>query len=341
MAVSSTVLTDAIALLGEGNTFNAYENRLDQYNVTKFFMDNADKLAPKDFIENNKISARRPVKLPVLNATTNAFISTRDCDIAVPTNNSTNYTLTYVTLGFTAGIVPAVFQDNYISKEAALSDQIKSGVKSVFTQLETLGVAALEAGKTSVFSSTLFANDTTAYNLTLAQKEDFYKSLPAVMKRQILDYPVYDDIANTESIVMQEFLYNQGAANSTNTNYQFQPGSRYNFYRSNGITPGAGIGEVHYVAAPAAGGLYSWIDIDAQMRNKVSEGQFWDVMTDPIMGEEWGVYYKGACVDASAQLAGLERSFSQAWEFTKDFAFVTARNSTGDTPIVKFTIANV
>ena len=56
MAVSSTVLTDAIALLGEGNTFNAYENRLDQYNVTKFFMDNADKLAPKDFIEKNKIS---------------------------------------------------------------------------------------------------------------------------------------------------------------------------------------------------------------------------------------------------------------------------------------------
>jgi len=338
MALTPTVLNDAIALLGESNTFNAYENRLDAYNAYKYHVDNSELLLPKSTIESIKQSERQPEKVPVLNATTNAFISTRSCDIAVPTGTSEFYTLTWVTLGFTAGITKAFHADNYISAEQFIADQIKSGVKSVHEQLETLSVASLEAGKTTNFASSVYANAGGSYTVPQAEKDDFYKNIPAVMKRQILDSPVYDDIANTEALTTATFLQNQGAANSVNSQYQFQTANRFNFYRTNGITAGVGEDEIHYMAAPGAAGVYSWIDIDSRMRNEINSGQFMDVMTDPIMGDQWGVYYKRDCADESARLAGLERTMTEAWEFSKDFAFVTARNSTGDTPIVKFTI---
>jgi len=340
MALTTTVLNDAIAQLAANNTFNAYENRLDSYAAYKYHDDNADILLPKSVIENIKQSARQPEKVPVLNKTNNPFITARSCDITVPDSTSEFYTLTWGTLGFTAGISKAINVDNYITAEEQLADQIKSGVISVMEELESQAVASLEAGKTTDFKSTVYTNNGSEYTLTQAEKDDFYKNVPAVMRRQVLDANIYDDVANTEAATLQTFLQAQGAANATNTAYQFTD-QRYNFYRTNGIVPGGGIEETHYMAAPGAAGVYKWIDIDSKMRNEVNEGQFWDVMTDPIMGMEWGVYYKRNCANKSAELQGLERTLSEAWEFSCDFAFVTARNSTGDTPIVKFTIADV
>ncbi len=337
MALSTTVLNDAIAQLAANNTFNAYENRLDSYAAYKYHEDNAAGLLPADVIENIKKSARQPVKVPVLNKTSNPYISTRSCNISVPTGTSEFYTLTWGTLGFTAGISKAFHEDNYITAEAFLADQIKSGVISVMGQLETLAVASLDTGKTTNFASTVYTNDGSSYLVPQADKADFYKNIPAVMRRQVLDAPVYDDIANTEAATLQTFLDAQGAANATNTQYQFS-NQRYNFYRTNGITAGVGEDEVHYLAAPGAAGVYGWIDIDSRMNNEINAGQFMDVMTDPVMGMEWGVYYKRDCADESARLSGLERTLTEAWEFSKDFAFVTARNSADDTPIVKFVI---
>jgi len=338
MALTNTVLEDAIAQAAENNSFNAYEGeRLDQYGAYKYHEDNASILLPKDFIENIKSSARQPVKVPVLNNTGNTFISARSCDITPPDGTSEFYTLTWGTIGFTAGITPAVHEDNYISAEAYLAKQINDGMVSVMGQLETLSVASLEAGKTTNFASDVYADDGSSYLVPQADKDEFYKNVPAVMRRQVLGAPVYDDVANTEAATLQTFLQAQGQANATNTAYQFT-NQRYQHYRTNGIVAGVGEDEVHYMAAPGAAGVYKWIDIDSKMRNEVNAGQFWDVMVDPIMGMEWGVYYKKNCADKSAELAGLQRTLVEAWEWTCDYAFVTARNSTGDTPIVKFVI---
>jgi len=341
MSLNTTVLNDAIALLAPGNTFNKYENRIDEYAAYKYHQDNSNILLTESLIESIKNSERQPTKIPVLNKTVNPSINVRSCDIAVPDSVSEFYTLTYVTLGFTAGISKALNVDNYISAEEQLADQIKSGIISVMGDLESLAIASLEAGKTTNFASTVYANNGSEYTLTQAEKDGFYKNLPAVMRRQVLGSNVYDDIANTEAATLQTFLQAQGAANSENSEYQFTTQQRYNFYRTNGIVPGGGIEETHYVAAPGSAGVYQWIDNDAKMRNAVNEGNKWDVMSDPIMNMDWGVYYKRNCVDKSAEAAGYQRTLSEAWEFTSDFAFVTARNSADDTSIVKFTIDTV
>jgi len=339
MPVNATVLNDAIYLLQEQNDFNKYENRMSEYAAYDAHKKYANELLTKDAIESIKVSARQPVNIPVLNKNAGSVIDVRSCTIPDPTKDSEFVTLVWATLGFNIGITPAVLVDNYITAEAYLADQIKDGIKAVCEDLDALAVANLEAGKTGVFPYTVWANDGTEYQPTQAQKDDFYKSVPAAMKRHDLSFLPYIDIANTEAITLEMFQQSQGAANSVNEAYAFSNEmARFDFFRTNSITPAVGEDEIHYLAAPGSIGVYEWIDIDARLGHRINDGNYWTTMVDPIKGEQWGVRYFADCSNESAQLAGLQATMKEGWQWTKDYCFLTAHHSDTDTSILKAVI---
>lgn len=333
--ISSTVLNDAIALAGSSKV-NAFENRLSDYQAYAAFEKYAGDLLNKSTIEQIKMSARQPVKVPVLNKQAGSIITTRSCTIPSPDKDSAFLTLTWATVGFAVGIKRSVHTDNYITAEESLADQFKDGIKAVFADLDTSAVTALEAGKTATFPFSKYTDDGTKYTPTALQSDEFYRNVPALMKRHDLSGLPFIDIANTEAETTERFLQAQGAANSVNEAYAFNNEvAKYDFFRSNRVTPDLGDTEVHYLAAPGSIGTYNWIDIDSRANNKIHDGKFWTTMTDPIMGHEWGVYYVKDCADLSGELLGLNASMQEAWMFTKDVAFVTAYHSDTDRSIVK------
>lgn len=327
MAITATVFQDAIVQVGKKYTFNDAEKRLSEYQVVQAFKDNAGDLLPESTIKALRTSDARTEKVPVLAKHSATVISSRSCTITPDTPTSALKTLVWVTVGFAVGITPSDMANNYISQEDLLAHQFQMGLKAVMASLDSSGYTALEANKTATFSSTLYTNASGAYQVPLAKKLDFYKTVPAVMRRHDFNGRVID-IANTEAIIDPMYIQAQGGGNSVNLNYQVQ---NFDFYRSNRVVTGSGVLETHYLLPQGGLGIYNWIDFESRNKIKIHNGKGWDTYVDPIMGFEWGVYYDHDC-DAG--------KYKQKWNIVGDFAFVLPYASTTDTSVVKFELLN-
>jgi len=322
MSTAATVFQDAIVQANGSYTFNKFEGRLSEYSVIQAFHENAGIMLPESQIEKVRTAAVRPTKMPVLNAYAATLISNRSCVITPDSVTSGFKVMNWVTVGFAIGITPSVSANNYIDAETDLAFQIKMGLKAAFSSLDSMGYNTLELNKTGVFPSPLYANANGAYQVPADQKQDFYKKLPAVMRRHDFSGR-YIDIANTEAIIDPLYIQAQGSGNGQNLQYQVL---NMDFYRSNRVLTGAGVAETHYDMPQGAIGVYNWIDWEAKNRIKIHEGKGWDQYIDPILGFEWGTYFENDCQDGK---------FVKKMNFIADFAFLTAYSSNNDTSIVK------
>ena len=322
MSTTATVLQDAIVIASKQHTYNQFELRLSEYSVIQAFKDQANLMLPASTIEKVRVSTRRPVKIPVLNRYDATIITNRSCVIDPDENTSAFKTLSWVTLGFAIGVTPSVAVDNYISEADDLANQLNMGLKAVFESLDNSAYQKLETNKTAVSPSPLYTFANGAYQVPFSQKQDFYKKLPAVMRRHDFNGR-YVDIANTEAIIDPLYIQAQGSGNGQNLQYQVL---NMDFYRSNRVVTGAGVLETHYDMPQGAIGVYNWIDYESQIKQNIHLGKGWDQYVDPIMGFTWGVFYDHDCVDGR---------FVKKWNFVADFALLTAYSSNTDTAIVK------
>jgi hypothetical protein len=172
-----------------------------------------------------------------------------------------------------------------------------------------------------------------------ADKGNFYLNLPSVMKYNNVR-PRFSSVATTNEMILRDTIEEFGASNERDRSNELSP-SRYSFYNSNDIVNAVGVESTHYLFREGHIGVLNWIDPDARRGERIHESKFWDSFVDPVFGCDWGVYYSADCGDASAELAGLQRTKVEGWEFTADFAFITAvpNNLTaGDNAIYKFEI---
>lgn len=340
---NNTQLVDAILTINSDKYLNKFATRRPQYAAYNAFRDNTEMLVPASEIERVRTSERRPVKIALLDDYAHPTISVRSCDIACPDVGSSLYTMVWATIGFDVCSTPAVNNDNYISAAEQLAFQIDRGLHATAQALEILAVAELEANKTLVVdagSQFEYTFDGTAYQVSQAQKDQFYLTAPTVMEFNDVNGKLVD-VTTLNAEILQKNISQYQLYNQLNRDGELSP-SMWDFYRSKFVTNDVGVEQTHYITPEGSIGTLGWIDFDSRMRTRYHESKFYDTFVDPMFNMEWGVYYSADCYDASAQLAGLQATKREGWKFTRDFAFLVAKpDAAGHSPIHKFEITNV
>jgi hypothetical protein len=339
MAIFPTRLQDAIVYATDSQRLQQFESRLSDYDVVKAFQANTELLVPKAELEAAKMSSRHIAKLPVLNKLDFEIGDTRACTPAGLDSTTAFVTPSYSTYTFSFDMKPSYYAENYIKYQQDFAHKLSQGLKAFGETLDSAAVGFLETNLTQVNASPLFGGivgDTVV--VAADKKEEFYKSIPSIMRRNDLSGSLVLDIANPEAQIMYDSIARQGAGNSVNTAYQI---SNFAPYRSNRVLLDSGIAETHYLIPQGHIGMLDWIPMDFRQGQIISQGDLWSTVVDPIFGFTWGLRYKADCEDLSGEAGGisdLTSAFTEKFEFSIDIAFMTSYSSDTSSAIFKYAI---
>lgn len=339
-ALDATELQDAIITVGDRN-FNKWEGRRSKYGALRSAIDGANDMLPASMVEGMKNSESQIEKIPVLNKYNATVDTARSCTITCNNRVSTFKQLSYVTRGFTVCVADAINAGNYISRADDFAWQMAQGLKAVYNNLDVLAVNTLETNRnTSLVASNLSTVTDAAGDYELNDLEDIYYDIPALMSLNDLSDGRLQDVTNTEAQKMMWKYESQGQNNAVDLmkilNGDQTDASGYRHYLTNNITLGSTLREVHYVFPEGSFGLFTWNAYDFQKRTGNGVSRMF-TQEDPWFGIKWNVYETYECIDLST--LGTGRSgigYVNKFQFSADFAFLTAYASDGNTPIVKF-----
>lgn len=342
MAIFPTVLQDAIISVPTSDAFKQFEGRPSIYDVVKAFRDNTERLVPKSELESAKKSSRHVTKIPVLQKLSPVGVvgSARNCEPAAGTVDTAFASPTYSTYSFAFHMTPSWNEENYIKYQEEFAWNLMQRLQAFYAQLDTDLVAFLNTELSQVNASPLFGAPVAGVvDVANVDKEEFYKSIPAIMRRNDLSDMRVIDISNTESQIMYDFLARQGAGNDVNTSYQI---SNFTPYRSNRVTNAAGMVETHYLVPEGHLGLLDWLPWEFRANKSLSETDGWTTVQDPLGGLTWGLRYKSKCADLSAVSGGISdqtAALVDMYEFSIDLAPLTSYSSDTSSAIFKYQIA--
>jgi hypothetical protein len=233
---------------------------------------------------------------------------------------------------------PIELADSYIADAEYIAHQMNRGFEYAYRTLDTAAVAALETNKTAVVdagSTYRWAHNGSAYQVPLADIDDIYLEMPQIlMYNDVHDFPV-NDFHTINAGTLKTKLGEFGVNNERNRAGEVA-NDMFTGYYSKNVANGVGVGQTHYFVPPASLGFMSWVDFDARRNSRIHESKYWTTMQDPMFAQNWGVYYNADCGDSSANVTGAERTKQEKWEFSMDYAYVTAiPDPAGITPIFK------
>lgn len=338
-ALSATELQDAIIQVA-GKKFNQFEGRLSKYGALKAFMDGANEILPESTVDALKKSEKQVEKIPVLNKYNATVLTNRTCEITCNDRVSAFKPLSYVTRGFTICVADAINAGNYISRVDDFAFQMIQGLKAVYNNLDIAAVNTLETNRnTALRNSTLSTITDAAGDYEENNLEDIYYDIAALMSLNDLGDGRIQDVTNTEAQKMMLKYESQGQNNAINLkgvlDGTLADASDYRHYLTNNITLGSTLREVHYVFPEGAVGLFVWNGYEFKKRSSNGISRFY-TQEDPILGINWNVYETTECIDLSTLATGMTGTgYVTKYQFSADFAFLTAYASDADTPIIK------
>ena len=340
MAIFPTKLLDAVINVPSSQAFKQFEGRLSVYDAYKAFADNTERLVPKAELEAAKKSSRHVTKIPVLNKIDFTIGNSRACEPADTPAVSAFVQPSYSTYSFSFHMTDSYNQENFVGYAEEFAHKLLQGLKKFGETIDSAAVSFLEANLTQVNTSPLFGGVVgDVVTIANSQKEEFYKSIPAIMRRNDLYDMRVLDIANPEAQIMYDSIARQGAQNAINTAYQI---SNFAPYRSNRVALDAGNVETHYLVPEGHLGTLDWIPADYRIGRVISDGDLWSSVVDPIFGLTWGLRYVAQCTDLSAVSGGipdLTTAFVEKYEFSIDIAFLTSYSSDTSSAIFKYAIS--
>lgn len=343
MSIFPTKLLDAIVNVPASDAFKQFEGRASIYDVVKAFRDSTSQLVPKEALEAAKKSSRHVAKIPVLKKIDPSGLirDTRTCDPLDSPVESAFVQPTYETYSFSFHMTPHYNHENYVSYAEEFAWKLAQHLQAFGEKLDADLVTYLEANLTQVNPSPLFGGIAgTAVTVPNADKEEFYKSIPSIMYRNDLSGNRVIDISNPESQIMYDSLSRQGTSNSVNTAYQI---SNFAPYRSNRVPVGAGQEEVHYLIPEGHIGLLDWMPYEYAVGTRISDGDIWGSITDPLFGFNWGLKYVAKCTDLSGVAGGIDdltTAYVEKFEFSVDLAPLNSFSSDISSPIFKYIVAS-
>jgi hypothetical protein len=349
MAMTATALQDLRA--NYPSLLDRHELRPEKYSLLMKGVENANNpstgIISADVLEKARISWGRDVDIPVMEVASQANGTGITCTFTGTEAVSAFVNLTFVTISNGFQMQPAKNFQNEIkySQEFArkYSDAIRAMAGATNALIDTAldGALAAAADYTSSYIGAgkkygaIPVSD--AIQVSLANRPDFFNDLVDINAADDI-FPQFDVLSsiNGRGIISQ--LFAQGAANSTNTAYQFSAGD-FNFAFDKDVTLGvvAATDASGYVMPVGAYGVMSRNSPDCLANNVTTDGKQYGIVSDPTMGMDLDTLYFSSCADINA-LSGNASDVSAVQEthqMAAHFCILTPFEATGSSGVIR------
>lgn len=302
-----------------------------EYGALDFFIQQTD--APNSIIsgdlrERAFASIGNTVQVPVINYDGDVTVSnTRSCTIADNENTSALYTVNWVTMSVGFTMVPTLYMNNEISYEHDFRRKMEKVTRALATAMDLQAVAALEAGKTQVFTDLL--QYTQSGNVIAVPKQmatEIMGDINPIMRANA--YPEQIHIvgnAGVDSLIRK--LAQHGLYNDVNKQLEYE-GKVFHF--TNNVLNESGDNGTFFAIADGNVGVLTRVDREALRRTRANFHE-WDVVRLPYIDLPVGSHYYTAVGDqsaiAGAASADITCAVKEYFGFSVDVAFITAYNS--------------
>lgn len=279
-------------------------------------------------------TAQRATKIPVLQKITFTPDSARSCTPVTQGSTSALVTITWVTLFDGFHMVPSQYQNNEIGYVSDFNHKLRQMELSWAKTIESAIYTKLDTVKSTTFTADGSPFDFTGNVIQVpsAYQKTYLDELYASLQQDDFEAP-FNIVASPGLRPVNNFFANQGQSNAENTVYQF---GDYSFDYSNRVVKTTGAKATFFVMPQGSLGMLTWVDPDARMKSRISEGNYWDTFNLPTLGIEVGLHVSNACGDNTTEGgAGLEASLTENFMFSVDYGFVTPYISAGASPIFK------
>ncbi len=292
--------------------------------------EDADNIAKSGYMDNGpKINIIKKDTITIgTSGTTTCFATT-------PAGDSVQMGVTYNTLDFDLVIPLNAADYNYVGWDDNLGVALQERMIAAREAINAACLAKLESDKNQIQTGNLldFFLDSGAneFDIPLAQKDDMFNYMRALFTRLKLNKTkrhVGNEIDYASNVYKQ---FNQGTANSTNTNWQFGQfgfneiqGSASDtiWYQDTSIADGVSVRGTSYEIPVGSLASVNAIDHeyyeDARKREAILKGGEGEVFATELPGFppgfKWGVKRKINCVD------GRE---NESWQFECKFALMS------------------
>jgi hypothetical protein len=271
------------------------------------------------------------LSVPVMTKGDVTITNVRSCTITDPQSASALVNVIWKTAVLNVTMVPVQYTNNLIGYQADLGKKIADKVEALKSYIETDIDTALNTNKTQVYGSTIPTTDYTISGGAIQVPNDdkyFLNNVGAINFADDFFAAETYFLASPNLMPYVTRYYNQGAANSENTQFQFQD---KNFGYSNRVVVAAGKIATAYFMPDGTLGFLTRIDKTARAGVKSTDGTEWDVEQLPGLPFPVGVQYKSTCADKSALdgslTAHLTATLEEKWQFSVDYAILTPYNS--------------
>jgi hypothetical protein len=328
------------------NGLDKLEQRRSTYGAWEFYQQQSrqgNSVIDPDLRDVIKRSFGNTIQIPVFNTEDVVITNVRSCTVPALQNTTALVTLTFVTYSFGFTMIPSEYFNNMIKYERDFTRKLERFLQKFAITLDTAAVNNLSLNKNTYWPaeiSAFYPVVGNALQITDAQKNDFYNTLPAIFAT--MDLSGRNHVISTQSArPMLSRLMAQGGGNSVNEAFQF---NGFDWWYTNRMTNGAGVAATGYLVQDGVVGVENRNDPDALMNARAGDKE-WGTAMMPLVNLEMATYYYADCGDMSAYHAGttgLTRTKVEGFEWSTDICFVNTYNSNPAArynPIVKFEIS--
>lgn len=262
----------------------------------------------------------------------------KDCAPSGEQSGSAKVDLTWATKNVVIKTNWKQHAGNEVSMARAFANDLYNAEVSLWTSVDSALLTYLEANKSGVNDGTsgTFNSTYDLMEITNTNSQYLYNLVTADM--QMNDYnPEFLEAHDTMWTAQQRKYINQGAGNSTNTQFQF---AGFEFFPSNLIIPGVIGGgtytSIHYYIPTGGVAILDWND-PLNRAGKVIGDKAWGTYQSLIHpGFTFDLLKTTACADTSADGGGTQ-DYVETWELSLNYALAKQPVPTADeTPIFKY-----
>lgn len=266
--------------------------------------------------------------------------NTRSCTIGDHESETAMVDVIWTTYRVDISMLPSQYEANEIRFQDDLRKKLLLAGNTLALAIENAIDTKLDANKAAIYNSSLIGV-AAKYDLVadtiqvdLAQQALFFNDVDVIMEQDDFYSDSMMVVGSTELKATVRNLFNQGAGNDVNTNYQFGP---FNYKFSNHVTNAANA--TGYIFTPGSLGILTRVDADSRRKSKTNDAS-WFIDTLPGLGGiQVGVLEKRVCADASGE-TGLEHLAATEkvnWSFSVDVALITpySKNAAAEATVIK------
>lgn len=280
---------------------------------------------------------RTAVRIPVMSQNKPSVTSgSMDCSFVDQDAVATYYDVTFVDGWVPIDMIPTEIEGNELTYEQVFARKLRDAELAIADTIDLAIHNAIDTAKATTYNSSLvgvgadytLAGD--ALQVTSTLRPRFFNDAKAIMLADDFMAAPLDVIGNPALASDVAFFGNQGNANDTNTQFQFN-GYNFTFSRSTVVTAAARA--TGFVMPTDSIGLYSRISGDAKRRAESGTGVQWGSMMSDLLGIELEVMYKSDCADVSARtgFASDTGNLKEQWKVYYNIAILTPYVGAGET----------